>query len=159
MKTSHRLTHFAQLYFRHPLEIRQPPARPALKLVFFFAALSCTAILTSAQSRVFPEWTSATFDGTAHGIDHANAVASDVEGNVYVTGFSNVGTLSAPDQEMLTIKYDSSGHLLWKAWLTGPQKVAQGVDVGVDAAGDVFAVGSYPRTDGVIETATIKYNP
>ncbi len=158
MKTSHRLTHFAQLYFRHPLEIRQPPARPALKLVFFFAALSCTAILTSAQSRVFPEWT-ATFDGTAHGIDHANAVASDVEGNVYVTGFSNVGTLSAPDQEMLTIKYDSSGHLLWKAWLTGPQKVAQGVDVGVDAAGDVFAVGSYPRTDGVIETATIKYNP
>jgi len=111
-----------------------------------------------AQSDVFTKWV-ARFDA-ARGLDQPVALAADSQGNVYVTGSSFVDT----NQEALTIKYDSRGKLIWKAWLAAPSKIAQGLDIGVDSAGNsyVFFTFSHPLaaspSEVLPEVVTAKYN-
>jgi len=141
MKTTHRLTHFAELYFRHPLEIHQPPACPTLlKFILLFASLASDPMLASAQTQVFTR-----FDATLNNFSPA-AIATDDQGNVCVVG-SAVG-------EMLTIQYDSNGSLLWKAWLGDTNQFPAGIDIGVDGNGNVYSLGVLNS-----EFAIAKYNP
>lgn len=49
-----------------------------------------------------------TYDGPAHSIDDAYWMTVDIDGNVYLSGRSDLNT---PD--MITIKYSPSGELLW----------------------------------------------
>ena len=68
------------------------------------------------------------------------------------------------DQEAVTIKYDPSGNLLWKAWLKSPVGVAKGVDIGIDSASNSYVLfllwqkrdSSNQLTDPDVVTA--KYN-
>ena len=116
----------------------------------------------SAQSQVFQKW-AASFDA-AGSFDTPVALTSDLQGNAYVTGSSCVVS-SCSDQEALTIKYGSNGQLLWKAWLTGAGGFAQGEDVAVDSAGNVYVLflaylpvsQFHPTTNP--EVATAKYSP
>ncbi len=91
-----------------------------------------------AQSIAFPEWTQR-FDAARLG-DEAHAIATDAQGNSYVTGTITAGTGVNPDQEMMTIKYDSDGHALWRVFLSSPVRAAHGWDVGVDASGNVYVL-------------------
>ncbi len=77
--------------------------------------------------------------------DYGYAVATDVNGNVYVAGRSEVADAS-PDNEHVVLKYDSSGNEQWAyhhgASLLQPSTVK---DVVVDDDGNVYvaALGNY----------------
>jgi hypothetical protein len=82
--------------------------------------------------------------------DIGYSVTSDVSGNVYMTGyFSNdnitIGPdtlLNAGDIDMLVVKYDSGGGVLW-AKEGGGTDDDRGYSVAVDASGNVYVTGTF----------------
>jgi hypothetical protein len=120
-------------------EKHKRPRHAALKIALFLTVLAFGAPPTPAQTQVFRRW-----EATLNNFSPA-AIASDSQGNVYLVGTA-VG-------EMLTIKYDSDGHLLWKAWLGSTNQFPSGIDIGVDSAGNVYSLGVLNQ-----EFATAKYN-
>jgi len=86
---------------------------------------------------------SVSYDGAAHSIDMAYAVAADSSGNVVVAG-----TEVATGYDFLVRKYDSGGNLLWSAAYDSPahnNDILRGV--AVDAGGNVYAAGYELRPD------------
>jgi WD40 repeat protein len=76
------------------------------------------------------------YNGPAYGNDLARAIAVDMAGNVYVTGYS-AGRISGLDYA--TIKYDTNGKLRWlKRYNDGDVPSA----MAVDKAGNVYVTGS-----------------
>lgn len=104
-----------------------------------------------------PLW-SKRYDGTAHGNDYAKAVATDIAGNVYVTGSSEgLGT----DSDIVTIKYSPTGVRLWVKRYDGP---AHGMDtpssIAVDQYdGTIYVAGGSQGVGTEFDTVLIKYNP
>ena len=98
----------------------------------------------------------ARYNGPGNDGDAAYALATDLSGNVYVTG---VSTGSDSGTDYATIKYNSSGQQQWVARYNGP---ANGDDSGyaiaIDNSGNVYVTGSSrgPGTD--FDYATIKYD-
>ncbi len=87
------------------------------------------------------------------GTSQVQDIATDTDGNVYTAG-RFVGTVdldNGPGEYVLVsgelddgliVKYDSTGHLLWAAKLTGPEQIiCYGIDV--DSLGNVYATGSF----------------
>ena len=63
----------------------------------------------------------ARYDGTAHGMDWATAVAVDAPGNVYVTGYSyGYSDRLSTGFDYVTIKYNTQGKEEWLARYNGP---------------------------------------
>jgi len=113
--------------------------------VFLAAALLLSFLprAAHAQSQVFPKWV-ARYDA-AHSFDAPAAMAADGRGGTYVTGTACTGaTASDPtvcaDNEALTIKYDSQGQIVWKAWLSSRGHSATGQQIAVDAAGNAYVL-------------------
>src|SRR5215471_5874733 len=75
----------------------------------------------------------ARIDGPAQGPNDPASVASDSNGNVFVTGSI---AISSTVTEALTTKYDATGKVVWKAWLSGPGGFAAGKAIKVDSAGN-----------------------
>ena len=99
----------------------------------------------------------ARYDGPGGHNDHAEVLAVDGEGNVYVSGQS-YGTGAATDYA--TIKYNSDGVQQWVARYDGPGKGSDIVfGMAVDAAGNVYVTG---EADGGAASrrdyTTIKYD-
>jgi hypothetical protein len=91
------------------------------------------------------------FDGGA-------SVTADGSGNVYVTGTSYNGSFN---QEIVTIKYNSSGTEQWTKLFNGTgNSTDNGVKVAVDNLENVYVVGSSQATStfGRNDIVTIKYN-
>jgi hypothetical protein len=81
--------------------------------------------------------------------DEANAIASDADGNVYVTGFTEGALEGAPagGGDAFIRSYDSDGDLRWtKQFGTSDNDFAYGITT--DADGNVYAAG---YTGGVLE--------
>jgi uncharacterized delta-60 repeat protein len=98
-------------------------------------------------------WTNR-YDGPAHQNDHANDVAADASGNVFVTGHS---TGSGGNLDFATIAYSSVGQPLWTNRYNGPANSAdQAVAVRIDGVGGVIVSG-YSFGTGY-DYATIKYS-
>jgi uncharacterized delta-60 repeat protein len=99
----------------------------------------------------------ARYDGTANGIDAANAIAVDQSGNVYVTGYSDgVGSFN----DFVTIKYNSSGTQQWAMRYNGPGNSWDSPeDIAVDGAGNVYVTGRSEGAGTGFDYATIKYSP
>jgi len=96
------------------------------------------------------------FNTPENSIDRANAIAVNSSGDVYVTGFSyGVKT----DYDILTIKYSSSGKLLWEKEYNGP---ANGMDraqaLALDGSGNVCVTGQSEDPKTLCDFLTIKYN-
>jgi hypothetical protein len=83
--------------------------------------------------------------GVAGVITLANAVATDVSGNVYVVGYTVGGldgnTLTGTQDAFIT-KYDSSGVKLFTKLLGVATKVTQGQSVATDVSGNVYLTGT-----------------
>jgi hypothetical protein len=105
-----------------------------------------------------------TYDGpgyTPHS-DPANAVAVDVDGNVYMTGING--------NDYFTIKYNSSGTQQWVATYNGPNNGPDdAVALAIDGSGNVYVTGRsgyyepFDENDisGYVyryDYATVKYN-
>ncbi len=121
------------------------------------------------QTQVFPQWTARfhvqnALNGPAD--SPLKSIATDSEGNTFIAHTVCLDvTVSCPDTESLTIKYDADGRLQWKAWLSGPIHQARSVAVGVDAAGNAYVLAvivlSTDTSGGLMdqEFATAKYAP
>ena len=103
-----------------------------------------------------PLWTNR-YNSPGNSADYAEAVAVDGSGNVFVTGYSTIGSGSGYDYA--TIKYSSAGVPLWTNRYNGPgnsDDYAQAI--AVDSSGNVFVTGSSIGTGGYDDYATIKYS-
>jgi hypothetical protein len=129
--------------------------------------LTLTAAPVRAQTQVFERWNSTIENFTTSNVvldEAGNAhpvtpMVADSEGNSYITGSYSLGDGSNVYHEMLTIKYDPSGNILWRAWLGDAAHPAQGVEITLDSVGNVYTLGSIQKsTKGGIEFFHAKYN-
>ena len=82
------------------------------------------------------------------GYDWVRSVASDIQGNLFVTG-STSGDLAAPNAggaDSFIRKYDAAGYELWTKQF-GSNLVDQGDDIAVDSQGNAYVAG-YARASG-----------
>ena len=101
-----------------------------------------------------PLWTNS-FNGAGNGSDSASSVATDGNGNVFVTGGAKgIGSIT----EFATIKYSAVGVPLWTNIFTGTGNGAGANGLAVDSNGDVYVTGAAIVSSGVSEYATIKYS-
>jgi len=95
-------------------------------------------------------------DGGSSGDDKPVAVRVDGQGNVFVTGSSQGGP---SDADYLTVKYDSTGKLLWKQRYNGS---GNGFDspaaMAVDSKGDVFVTGFSLGKGSGYDCVTVSYD-
>ena len=111
------------------------------------------------------------FDGPLSGDDRATALAVDVAGNVYVTGYVLVDVdteLYFEDYDYATIKYSPDGDTLWVRSYNGPVSGwDEATALVLDDSGNVYVTGTTYLGYGCIdvfcfpingEYTTIKYN-
>ncbi len=95
-------------------------------------------IIIKYNSSAIQQWVSI-FNTPQNYSDDATAIAVDPSGNLYITGHIIKGPF---EYDYLTIKYNTSGVLLWYATYNG---TANGVDmandIAVDASGNVYVTG------------------
>ncbi len=95
------------------------------------------------------------YDGPLNGEDHANSMAVDGGGNVYVTG----GSYSNVSQDYATVKYDVLGNQLWVARYNGPANFDdEAQSLAVDDGGNVYVTGKSTGWGTYDDYATIKYD-
>lgn len=96
------------------------------------------------------------YNGTGNGRDLAWALAIDLQGNTYVTGFS---TGTGNNYDFATVKYNPSGVQQWAGRYDGPANgFDYGRDIAVDVQGNVYITGDSPGNGTGRDFATIKYN-
>lgn len=104
--------------------------------------------------------TAARYDGPVSGADIALRLAVDSSNNVYVTGYSqgnaDGGTIN---DDMATVKYNSSGVPQWAARYDGPASSGKDSpnDLALDTSGDVYVTGYSLNSSGDYDFVTIKY--
>ncbi|MEE8574909.1 MAG: hypothetical protein V3T30_05805 [Thermodesulfobacteriota bacterium] len=106
----------------------------------FVSMLFVLVLLVTARAyagTVTEEWASV-YNGPGSAGDFLFDTQTDSAGNVYVTGYS-VNALML--QDMLTIKYDPDGNLLWKRRIKGNK--GHGRRIFIDSSGDIYALGTY----------------
>lgn len=99
------------------------------------------------------------FAGVSQGQDVPRSICVDDMGNSYVTGNSNVWTGNLDD--ILTVKYNSSGVEEWVNRYNGPLSVSdQAYSIKVDDLGNVYVAGYVDAnsSSGTRDFCTIKYN-
>ncbi|HJY63560.1 MAG TPA: SBBP repeat-containing protein [Ignavibacteria bacterium] len=97
------------------------------------------------------------YNGTNNADDIPSDLEIDVNGNVFVTGGSSGSTSS---NDYLTIKYNSTGQVLWTARYNGvgnDNDVAFGLVV--NSSGIVFVTGSSIGQGSATDYATVAYQP
>lgn len=100
--------------------------------------------------------------------DEGHAIATDKNGNVFVTGYTRSvnfpvkdpgsgAYFQAPSSDIMTnsdaymLKFSSTGELLWSTFFGGVGSIDQALSLAVDNSGDVFAygftAGNFPTLD------------
>jgi hypothetical protein len=128
------------------------------KNLLLLISLCVTAGWTSAQ---VPAWTWAA-SGGGSSADAGSAMATDGNGNTYVTGYfsstsATFGTSvlsSAGGYDMFIVKYDPSGNVAW-ARRAGGSSTDMGLGVGVDGNGNVYVTGSSASTILTFDTISL----
>ena len=126
---------------------------------FWSLCIILAAVVTSTQYAYSQApsvlWTNR-YIGAAGGSDAPYAIASDTNGNAFVTGQSYNGS----SYDMLTIKYSAAGIPTWtNRYSAGLRSI--GIKAAVDTNGNVVVAGYVTRSSGASTTnefATIKYS-
>jgi uncharacterized delta-60 repeat protein len=104
------------------------------------------------------EWAKLYYSFDGYREDKGLDIAIDAEGYIYVTGYTSDGDSK---QDMVTIKYDSDGNVIWTRLEDGEDEDnshAQGLCLVVGPAGNVF-VGGFITTDSTgTDMAVVKYD-
>ncbi|UCD05370.1 MAG: SBBP repeat-containing protein [candidate division WOR-3 bacterium] len=98
------------------------------------------------------------YNGIGNGYDFANWVTVDSDENIYVTGYSRALSYQ---NDIATVKYDSTGTQLWVALFDGPGNYSdEGHKVIADGNGYIYVVGFVnPYSSGILrDYVTIKYD-
>jgi uncharacterized delta-60 repeat protein len=97
-----------------------------------------------------------TYNGPGNENDQVVAIAVDLSGNIYVTGFSWAGGLK---EDYATIKYNSNGVQQWVQRYDGPGSFYdEPISMAVDNLGNVYVTGFSYGSGTNNDFATIKYN-
>ncbi len=105
-----------------------------------------------------PLWTNI-YNGAANGSDGASAIKLDGDGNVYVTGSSQIATNISNNYAYATIKYSATGMALWTNFFNGTGNGENGANaMAVDASGNAYVTGSSQVSGFNYSYATIKYS-
>ncbi|MEW6469328.1 MAG: T9SS type A sorting domain-containing protein [Bacteroidota bacterium] len=101
-----------------------------------------------------------TFGSPYNTIEKGNAITLDPNGNCYVTGTNKTDSLGT-GYDMVILKYDPSGTLLWSQNFSGPQNFAdKGSDIVCDQAGNAYVAGSsYYSSLAASDFILLKYGP
>lgn len=90
-----------------------------------------------------------------YGTEIANGVVADSDGNVYVTGYSQFEREGAiPYFGYLTLKYDSSGNLVWNKAYDNEVWSSYANEIAIDQQGYIYVTGISNE-----EIFTISYSP
>jgi uncharacterized delta-60 repeat protein len=101
------------------------------------------------------EWKK-TYNGLGNGPDQANAITTDADGNVYITGTSDG---NGTRDDYATVKYDINGNTQWVRRYNGPGNLYdQANAIAVDNTGNVYVTGRSAGSDFFGDYATIKYD-
>ncbi len=85
---------------------------------------------------------------------HAEALAVDAEGNVYVTGWQKVFNAGI---DVVTLKYSPDGELLWEQRYISAGGNNTANDIAFDASGDIYIAGA-SWIDDHFDLMLLKYN-
>ena len=137
----------------HPASKRLFALRNPTLLLGLILTIS-TSIFGSEPNQ---QWV-ARYNGPGNDNDHANALAVDSSGNIYVTGYSYG---SSTGYDYATIKYNTDGNQVWEARYNGPGNDNDYANaLAVDSSGNVYVTGySYGGSGTYYDYATIKYSP
>ncbi len=85
-----------------------------------------------------------TWNGAINNDDEPNAITCDTEGNIYVTGYTTNGGINSKD--LLLLKYDPDGALLWDESINRNTGFGSHLDVGthvlVHSNGNIIVAGT-----------------
>lgn len=98
-------------------------------------------------------------------LDYGAAVTTDPFGNVYVTGYFESGSITfgttvlsnagvPPSAEVLTVKYDSNGNVLWARGGRGTAD-DEGRDIALDSFGNVWITGLFQSPTVTFDSLTL----
>ncbi len=108
------------------------------------------------DSNGIEQWV-AVYSGPGSQSDHANDIAVDGSGNVFVTGY--VRMIASLDWDCVTIMYDASGTEQWVNIYDGTgNDQDSGVALAIDALSNVFVTGYTHNADGNRDGLTIMYD-
>jgi hypothetical protein len=95
-----------------------------------------------------------TYNGNYRGDDRAETLEYHLDGYIYVAGSSYV----VSNMDYLTLKYDTSGELLWEINYNSPHnKNDRATNMAIDSDGDIIVTGQCER-DSVLKTYyAVKY--
>ncbi|MGK7915749.1 MAG: SBBP repeat-containing protein, partial [Prochloraceae cyanobacterium] len=87
------------------------------------------------------------------GNDSAEAVTTDLEGNVYISGLTNgtIGEVNAGDSDAWVAKYDPDGNLLWTEQFGSPER-DDSLGVALDSNNALYLSGS---TEGSLDALNL----
>ncbi len=139
------------MYNKNPSEVNK-----------ILTVLTCLFCITTLFAQVDTAWVRR-YNGTANASDYARAMAVDNAGNVYVTGNTANNENWPYDHDYLTVKYNTSGDLLWVSTYAGPGAAQNNDDyalaIAVDDAGNAYVTGHSPGSGTSDDVLTIKYEP
>jgi hypothetical protein len=100
-------------------------------------------------------WT-ARYSGPDDAFDSAEALAADGSGCVYVAGY---GYNDDTEYDIVTVKYDSDGQLLWSALFNGPaDRIDTAAALALDNGGNIYITGCSYGLRSAADIVTIKYD-
>ncbi|MBK9403898.1 MAG: SBBP repeat-containing protein [Ignavibacteria bacterium] len=118
-------------------------------LIYFFT------VCNSYSQFYTPEW-AVTYNAYESSVDGSFKIAVDSAGNVYVTGES---WAFDTQYDYLTVKYNTSGVLLWQSRYNGTGNYTdEPVGIVVDKLGNVYVTGYSYGGSSDYDYATVKYN-
>ncbi len=95
------------------------------------------------------------YNGPGNSIDFPSSNAIDVNGNIYVTGYS-VG--SGTSRDYCTIKYNNFGAQQWVQRYNGPDGWDEAFNIILDIQGNIYITGNSAGVGTGDDYCTIKYN-
>jgi uncharacterized delta-60 repeat protein len=125
-----------------------------MKYIIYLTVSVVFLSIVPLHSQVFEDWASYYASGLLPGSDYTTAIATDGNGNVFVTGISQ-NRLST---DYLTIKYDPAGNTIWENRYNPNFKANNKViDMVIDNSGNAYITGTtYANDDS--RAITIKYS-
>ena len=97
------------------------------------------------------------YNGSGNNADIPHALCVDNTGNVIVSGES---TEQGTGRDITTLKYNSSGNLIWERSINGNRSSDdRGADVHADDSGNIFVLGTVSDSISFFDFLTAKFSP